>query len=256
IIATIFSIEKMRRECKINFTEDDISAVDHHVARNLTEAYELVVIYNRNGRESQKKYFDKGKVKRDFAVGDWIYLQNVKVGGLGSKKLSAKFKGPYKVVNKISDCNYAIDNPLLQLNPHPVNDVPTPRERGLAKAAQMNNPETEIKLDKGFVFLYETALYYPRIAQPIDAKANRNPNPKSLFTDPGGSTTHYRPPPLCSYLFPSAENNNTCNDINHKQHHQANAPLLDPIQNYPLAQIGNAGTGRSSTTWVRLHHVK
>lgn len=63
----------------------------------------------QRSQERQKDVYDKRHVHREFKVGDLVLLETEFTGRKGSKKLAARYRGPFEVVRKLSDLNYEIN---------------------------------------------------------------------------------------------------------------------------------------------------
>ena len=72
-------------------------------------------------RETQKKYADRHRRPATFQVGDFVLLdtKNLQLKGTHSRKLAAKFVGPYRVVAKYGSAAYRLELPA-GLKIHPV----------------------------------------------------------------------------------------------------------------------------------------
>ena len=67
-------------------------------------------------QNQQKLYVDRGRVERQFEVGDMVYLrlQPYRQSSLkqkGAEKLKPSFYGPYKVIRKIEQVAYELELP-------------------------------------------------------------------------------------------------------------------------------------------------
>jgi hypothetical protein len=91
----------------------EIRGTDHeprleNLKSKLRTAYKLAQDHSRKSHTANKRYYDRGSKKREFAVGDFVYLYNpaIKVG------VSAKFRspwvGPWRITEKRSRLNYVI----------------------------------------------------------------------------------------------------------------------------------------------------
>ena len=81
-----------------------------------------IVSSNLNkARETQKKYADRHRRPAAFNIGDFVLLdtKNLILKGTQSRKLSAKFVGPYRVIAKYGSTAYKLDLPV-GLKIHPV----------------------------------------------------------------------------------------------------------------------------------------
>ena len=58
-----------------------------------------------------KQQSDLHRTKRVFRVGDWVYLRLQSIATKGFNKLSPKFFGPYKVLERIGEVAYRLDLP-------------------------------------------------------------------------------------------------------------------------------------------------
>jgi transposase InsO family protein len=105
-------------------TEDDLSpeksvttnngnhkdSVQHHLetlADRLNEAYQVVRENNREGRERQKDYYNRGTKLVTFQPGDMVYLKEMNLRKIGAK-FKTRWKGPYEVIRRLSDLNYLV----------------------------------------------------------------------------------------------------------------------------------------------------
>lgn len=67
----------------------------------------------RSAQQRQKFYADKHRRFQTFALNDMVLLnsKNYTLSGTGSDKLNAKFVGPFKIIEKISDVAYRLELP-------------------------------------------------------------------------------------------------------------------------------------------------
>ena len=64
----------------------------------------------------QKLYADRGRVERQFEVGDLVYLRlhpyrQSSLKQKGAKKLKPRFYGPYRVIRRIGQVAYELELP-------------------------------------------------------------------------------------------------------------------------------------------------
>ena len=86
-------------------------SIQHHVetlADRLKEAYQVVRENNRIGRERQKKYYNIGKKLVTFQPGDMVYLKEMMNSRQKCAKFRVRWKGPYEVMQRMSDLNYLV----------------------------------------------------------------------------------------------------------------------------------------------------
>jgi transposase InsO family protein len=74
----------------------------------LLEAYRVVIANNQTARERQKEYYDKDKKLRTFESGDWVYVKEMSLTRKQSSKFRVRWKGPYRVLRRLSDLTYLI----------------------------------------------------------------------------------------------------------------------------------------------------
>jgi hypothetical protein len=81
-----------------------------HLQSTLRSAYKTVQENNRRSHATNKQYYDRRAKERSFQVGDVIYLYNPtrKVGQ--SSKFFSPWQGPYRVVARLSELNYRVQN--------------------------------------------------------------------------------------------------------------------------------------------------
>lgn len=75
-----------------------------------------------NLQEAQKKsakYYNKGRKTANYELGQQVWLFTPAVGKGKSKKLTAKWQGPYSIVERINDLNYSII-PTSNPNANPI----------------------------------------------------------------------------------------------------------------------------------------
>ena len=79
----------------------------HH---NLRVAFEKARVHTKAAQEQQKRLYDTRQMGKPFCKGDlvWLYTYRKKRGR--SPKFQAFWKGPFKVIQKLSDANYRIRN--------------------------------------------------------------------------------------------------------------------------------------------------
>ena len=74
----------------------------------LEEAYGLVRKKLQTAHEIQKAYYDKKVHGKSFAEGDLVWLFSPAVPRGQSKKLHHPWSGPYRIIEKMSECDYKI----------------------------------------------------------------------------------------------------------------------------------------------------
>jgi len=62
----------------------------------------------REEKQKAKEYYDKSAKKTKFKIGDRVLIYDETLRRGRSKKLDAKWKGPYTIMEKRSDANYII----------------------------------------------------------------------------------------------------------------------------------------------------
>jgi hypothetical protein len=75
---------------------------------NLRQAYKAVSEANRAAHRTNKKYYDRRAKQRSFMAGDYVYLYNPARRPGKSSKFHLPWSGPFLVLEKVSDLNYAI----------------------------------------------------------------------------------------------------------------------------------------------------
>jgi hypothetical protein len=63
-----------------------------------------------------KSQADKHRVERVFHPGDWVYMKlqpyvQSSVAAMSNKKLSFRFYGPYKVIQRVGEVTYKLELP-------------------------------------------------------------------------------------------------------------------------------------------------
>jgi len=61
-------------------------------------------------QDQQKLYANRGQVKRQFEVGNMVYLR-LQPYRQGAEKLKPRFYGPYRVIRKIGQVAYELELP-------------------------------------------------------------------------------------------------------------------------------------------------
>jgi hypothetical protein len=89
-------------------TESQIVEHLNTLSDRLQEAYKVVIENNRLSRTKQKGYYDQGTKLRQFQVGDMVYIKEMAVGRHQSSKFRLRWKGPFKVIKRLSDLTYLI----------------------------------------------------------------------------------------------------------------------------------------------------
>ncbi|XP_027067557.1 uncharacterized protein [Coffea arabica] len=97
------------------YTHPKVATVEDH----LKDRQKLDELLKRNLQEAQdrmKLYADQKRSARTFSVGDWVYLKlqphrQTTVELRGNTKLSAKYFGPYQVIQKIRKIAYRLKLP-------------------------------------------------------------------------------------------------------------------------------------------------
>lgn len=89
------------------------TSVDHFVQKSHTlmeQAYNSVRQHLSTGHQCQKEIYDKRVHGKPYSDGDTVWLFNPIVEKGQSKKFHHPWKGPYRVLKKISDCDYLIES--------------------------------------------------------------------------------------------------------------------------------------------------
>ena len=83
--------------------------------QNLSKSHSLARKHLKRNAEYQKKHYDIRDKKRDFKVGQpvWLHDSSRKVGVC--HKLTSKCKGPYIVTRKLDDLTYLVKRSKKQL---------------------------------------------------------------------------------------------------------------------------------------------
>lgn len=76
--------------------------------QGLHDAYKIARQNMKKSKQTAKTYYDKNTKIKNFKVGDSVWLKNEAVRRGRSAKLSPKWLGPYKVIERIGDVNYRI----------------------------------------------------------------------------------------------------------------------------------------------------
>ena len=87
------------------------TTVDQFVQKSRTlmeQAYSRVREYLSTGHQRQKDIYDKRVHGKPYKEGDTVWLFDTVVEKGKSKKFHHPWKGPYRVLKKISDCDYLI----------------------------------------------------------------------------------------------------------------------------------------------------
>ena len=87
-----------------------VSEFASRLRANLESAYERV--RDKNGRvlDRQKEIYDQRVHGKPFATGDLVWLHSPAVPRGQSRKLHRPWSGPYRVVSKLSEVTYRIQN--------------------------------------------------------------------------------------------------------------------------------------------------
>jgi len=86
----------------------DIEDYRVNLVNGLNEALKLAHDNIEIAQTSQVRSYNKHKTDTSFKTGDLILLTNPVIGKGKSKKLSTQYKGPYQIIEKISDLLYKI----------------------------------------------------------------------------------------------------------------------------------------------------
>jgi hypothetical protein len=89
------------------------------VKEHLDESQKIIQLLKENltvARNQMKQQADQNQTKREFKVGDWVFVRLQPYKQLSLKqywknKLAPKFYGPYKINRKISHVTYQLDLP-------------------------------------------------------------------------------------------------------------------------------------------------
>jgi hypothetical protein len=74
----------------------------------LQKAYEIVKENNRKAHDKNKQHYDQKTKERKFDVGDIVYLFCPAKKPGKCQKFRKVWRGPYKIISKLSDLNYRI----------------------------------------------------------------------------------------------------------------------------------------------------
>ena len=91
-------------EIAIELTPEEYSK---NLLNTLQKSYENVIANTSSKVEKMKFYHDRNVRATSYDVNDLVWLRNDKDG---SKKLNKKWIGPFKIIQKINELNYAIKN--------------------------------------------------------------------------------------------------------------------------------------------------
>ena len=78
------------------------------IMKRVNIAFQVARENNKKAQEKQKKYYDKKVHTNKFSIGDRVYLNNPVIERGMKKKLTNKYKGPYRVINVFPALLYEI----------------------------------------------------------------------------------------------------------------------------------------------------
>ena len=79
-----------------------------HIMKRVNIAFQVARENNRKAQEKQKRHYDEKVHTNKFSIGDRVYLNNPVVERGMKKKLTNKYKGPYRVINVFPALLYEI----------------------------------------------------------------------------------------------------------------------------------------------------
>ena len=85
--------------------------------KSLREAYHQVRISFDTGHQHRKEIYDKRVHGRQYEPGELVWLHSPAIPRGQSKKLHHVWTGPYRVLQRLSDCDYRIQVALGQKKP-------------------------------------------------------------------------------------------------------------------------------------------
>jgi hypothetical protein len=103
---SIPSCEQLK--AKLPHADIDLKCRMEKLQASLRHAYKTVSEANRKSHRTNKRYYDRRAKRRSFVAGDYVYLYNPARRPGKSSKFNLPWAGPFLVLEKISDLNYAI----------------------------------------------------------------------------------------------------------------------------------------------------
>jgi transposase InsO family protein len=96
---------------KFRDPKDSCNPIQDHIdtlADRLKEAYHVTRENNRLGRNRQKEQYDKGTKLTIFKPGDVVYIKEMVRRKRDCPKFRLRWRGPFKVIKRLSDLNYLV----------------------------------------------------------------------------------------------------------------------------------------------------
>ena len=81
--------------------------------RALAQAHRFAIKNARKTQNSYKRYYDKNVVIGEFEKGDLVYLWQPSTKKEGSRKLTAPWRGPFRIKERINEWNVVLSTPTL-----------------------------------------------------------------------------------------------------------------------------------------------